>query len=156
MRKLELQLSRFSSDSDSTLGVIHDMTSSPKFMCYTLEDEHRNKKVWGETRIPANRYELRLRQYGGFNKRYKTRYSSFHKGMIEVFNVPNFKHVLLHVGNHDDHSAGCILLGDTQRQNITKSGFIGNSSDAYERVYKKIIKEMLSGVDVYLTIKDFA
>ena len=76
--------------------------------------------------------------------------------MIELCDVPNFSDVLLHCGNSDDDTAGCPLLGDSQRQNITKGGFIGNSSDAYERVYKFIIQAMHNGVDVYLTIKDLA
>ena len=156
MPNLELQLSRFSSSSHSTLGLLHNMNGSPKFLCYTLEDEHRTRKVWGETRIPKGLYKLKIRQYGGFHNRYKIRYNAFHKGMIEVCDVPNFSDVLIHVGNSDDDTAGCLLLGDSQRQNISKDGFIGNSSDAYHRVYKFIMQAMLSGVDVYLTIKDYA
>ena len=156
MLNLELQLSRFSSDSDSTLGLLHNITGEPKFMCYTLEDEERSQKVWGETRIDEGRYKLKIRQYGGFHERYKHRYNAFHKGMIEICDVPKFTNVLFHCGNNDDDTAGCILLGDSQRQNITRSGFIGSSSDAYERVYKFIIQAMHNGVDVYLNIKDLA
>jgi len=156
MPKMKLQLSRFSSDTDSTLGLLHNVTGEPRFMCYTLEDEFRTKKVWGETRIPQGTYKLRIRQYGGFHERYKLRYNAFHKGMIEIVDVQNFKHVLFHIGNDDDDTAGCILLGDSQRQNITRRGFIGYSGDAYERVYRYIMSMMLKGVDVELTIKDLA
>jgi len=156
MLNLELQLSRFSSDSDSTLGLLHNMNGKPKFLCYTLEDEHRTVKVWGETRIPKGRYKLKIRNYGGFHNRYKTKYNAFHKGMLEICDVPNFSDVLIHIGNSDDDTAGCVLLGDSQRQNITKAGFIGNSSDAYERAYRFIIQAMHNGVNVYLTIKDYA
>ena len=76
--------------------------------------------------------------------------------MIEICDVPNFKHVLFHIGNDDDDTAGCVLLGDTQRQNITRRGLIGNSSDSYERVYKFIMGVMLNGIEVELVIKDLA
>ena len=64
-----------------------------------------------------------------------------HKGMIHVQDVPNFKYILWHTGNTDEHTAGCLLLGDTQYQNITKKpdGFIGSSVDAYKRVYPLIV-----------------
>ena len=115
-----LQLSRFSSDSDSTLGLLHDVTDEHQFLCYTLEDEFRTLKLWGETRIPKGIYKLELRQYGGFHSRYKSRFRDIHNGMIEIKGVENFKHVLFHIGNDDDDTAGCVLLGDSQNQNITK------------------------------------
>ena len=36
-----------------------------KFLAYTLEDEYREEKVYGETRIPNGTYELGLRKVGG-------------------------------------------------------------------------------------------
>lgn len=156
MLKMKIQLTRFSSDTNSTLGVLHNVTGKPQFLCYTLEDEHRTVKVWGETRIPQGTYKLRIRQYGGFHERYKLKYNAFHKGMIEVCGVPGFKDILFHVGNSDDDTAGCILLGDSQRQNLTKVGMIYNSVDAYERVYRFIMGMMLKGVNVELIIKDLA
>ena len=150
---MEIVIKRYDSSEDWTRGVMY---INGVFECYTLEDEFRTKKVWGETRIPQGTYKLRIRQYGGFHERYKRRYSAFHRGMIEIVDVPDFKHVLFHVGNDDDDTSGCILLGDRQRQNITQRGFIYNSSDAYERVYRFIMSSMLNGVDVELTIKDLA
>ena len=72
--------------------------------------------------------------------------------MLELVEVEGFSDILIHVGNSDDDTAGCVLLGDSQRQNVTKGGFIGYSSDAYERVYRFVIQAMLNGVDVYLII----
>ena len=40
---------RFSSQEDSTLGMLFDVTDGRKFLCFTLEDEARDKKVKGET-----------------------------------------------------------------------------------------------------------
>ena len=39
---MELEVIRFSSQKDSTNGLLFDVTDGcRKFLCYTLEDEHR-------------------------------------------------------------------------------------------------------------------
>mgnify|MGYP003122063051 CR=1 FL=1 len=51
---MKLKVLRFSSQSDSTNGLLFDDSDGDmKFLCYTLEDEYRSKKVRGETRVPA-------------------------------------------------------------------------------------------------------
>lgn len=133
---------RFSGGVDDTLGLLakcHDVQNA--FMCFTLEDEHRTKKVFGETRIPDGVYELKLRTHGGFHERYLEKFD-FHIGMIEICDVPNFTDVLIHIGNTDDDTAGCLLVGDSATQNVTREGFIGNSSNAYKRIYQDIIRSM--------------
>ena len=50
---MELEVLRFSSQKDSTNGLLFDVTDGRKFLCYTLEDEHREEKEYGETRIPS-------------------------------------------------------------------------------------------------------
>jgi len=99
---------------------------------------------------------LKLRKVGGFHGRYAGKYGAMHKGMIHVQDVPNFKYILWHTGNTDEHTAGCLLLGDTQYQNITKrpNGFIGSSVDAYKRVYPAIAEAIERGDDVEVTYID--
>ena len=47
--------------------------------------------------------------------------------MLHVLDVPGFEYILIHCGNTDEHTAGCLLVGDSQENNqITKDGFIGN------------------------------
>ena len=58
---MKLEVIRFSSQNDSTLGLLFDVTDGRKFLCFTLEDEARDTKVMGETRIPAGIYDLKLR-----------------------------------------------------------------------------------------------
>ena len=41
---MKLEVIRISSESDSTSGLLFDVTDEKKFLCYTLEDEHRNEK----------------------------------------------------------------------------------------------------------------
>ena len=153
---MKLEVLRFSSGKDSTSGILFDCTRGREFLCYTLEDQYQTKKVMQETRIPAGEYEIKYRKEGGFHKRYNERYPDIHRGMLHVTNVPNFKWILIHVGNTDEHTAGCLLLGDTQENNqIKTNGFIGKSSQAYVRVYDKIANVLDMGEKVTITYYDF-
>ena len=136
---MKWQVLRFSSESDSTNGLLLDATDGIKFLAYTLEDEHRDKKIRTETRIPAGTYNIKLRNEGGFHEKYSKKYPNIHRGMLHIIDVPNFEYILIHVGNTDEHTAGCLLLGDSQENNqVNKNGFIGNSGNAYKRVYPLI------------------
>ena len=87
---MQLEVLRFSSQKDSTNGYYSMLLGEKrKFLCYTLEDEHREEKVSGETRVPAGTYDLVLRKVGGFHSRYSKKYGSMHKGMPWVWDVPN-------------------------------------------------------------------
>ena len=153
---MKLDVLRFSSEKDSTSGLLFDVTGKRKFLCYTLEDEYRTKKVMQETRIPAGEYEIKYRKEGGHHNRYAKRFPDIHRGMLHVTNVPNFKWILIHCGNTDEHTAGCLLLGDTQENNqIKKDGFIGKSSQAYVRVYDYIAKALDMNEKVTITYYDF-
>ena len=155
---MKLKVLRFSSQEDSTSGLLFlETNDGDKFLCYTLEDEYRTKKVYSETRIPAGKYNITLREQGGFHDRYKKKFTSIHKGMLWVRNVPNFEYILIHCGNTDEHTAGCLLLGDTQENNIlVKNGFIGKSNQAYKRVYPIIANELDNGNSVTIEYIDYA
>ena len=155
---MDLLVLRFSSQKDSTNGLLFQKTESfgLQFLCYTLEDEFRALKVRGETRIPAGIYDIQFRKEGGFHNKYSKRFTDIHKGMLQVMDVPNFDYILLHCGNTDEHSSGCLLLGDSQENNvIIKDGFIGKSTNAYKRVYPLIAKELELGNKVTIEYKDF-
>jgi|TARA_R110000796_G_scaffold141767_1_gene258158 hypothetical protein len=147
---MKLKVLRFSSQEDSTSGLLFlEENQEMKFLCYTLEDEKRDVKVRGETRVPAGIYKLELRTEGGFHNKYKDRYGKFHKGMLHVTNVPNFEFILIHTGNSDEHTAGCLLVGDSQENNvIVKDGFIGKSTNAYKRIYPDISRAISKGEEV--------
>ena len=154
---MKLEVLRFSSQKDSTNGILFDISDGRKFLAYTLEDERREDKVMHETRIPAGTYKIKLRTEGGFHGRYVKKYGSMHKGMLHVQDVPGFEYILIHTGNTDEHTSGCLLVGDTQQQNVTKSkdGFIGASVDAYKRIYPPIADAILRGEDVEISYVDF-
>ena len=166
---MKLEVLRISSGLDSTSGVlfiVDDSAENPhgegyrckrSFVCYTLEDEYREKKVYGETRIPAGTYKVELRTEGGYHQKYSKRFPDIHIGMLHVTNVPGFKYILIHCGNTDEHTAGCLLVGDSQENNQIKGdGFIGKSANAYKRIYPKIAQAILDNNEVFITYKDIA
>ena len=152
---MKLKVLRFSSQEDSTNGLLFDATNGMEFLCYTLEDEKRDQKVMAETRIPSGTYNILLRKEGGFHARYTKKYGSMHKGMLHVQDVPNFQWILIHTGNTDEHTAGCLILGDSQENNIlVKDGFIGRSTQAYKRFYPIIASALERGEEVTIEYKE--
>ena len=153
---MELEVLRYSSQEDSTIGALFDRTNGTKFLCYTLEDEYRENKVMHETRIPAGTYEITLRTWGGFHERYSKRFPNFHKGMLWIREVPNFEYILIHCGNDDDDTSGCLLVGDTQTSNANGSdGYVGSSILAYKKIYPYILEAIENGDKVTITYTDF-
>lgn len=150
---MNLILTRYSSQNNDTLGLLHLVTEKGReFLGYTIEDEKRTVKVFGETRIPDGTYKIKLRTTGGFHSKYSQKFKDMHKGMLHLQDVPNFTYVLVHIGNSSEDSAGCILVGDSAHQNITKPGFIGDSTAAYKRIYPLIAEELSKGNPVEITI----
>ncbi len=149
---MELKLYRTSSQADSTNGLLY---INGKFACFTLEDEQRKVKVKHETAIPLGIYEIEFRKSGGFHGKYSSRFKAIHQGMLELQNVPDFQYILIHCGNTDEHTSGCILLGDSQENNIVmKDGFIGKSTQAYTRVYPLIANALVNNEKVIIEIVD--
>lgn len=155
---MKYEVLRTSSGKDSTSGLLFEVSQNKRtFLAYTLEDEQRDVKVWGETRIPAGTYKLKLRTEGGFHNKYLSKYGKpFHKGMIHVQDVPGFEYILWHTGNTDEHTAGCLIMGNTQTNNrISKDGFIGSSVDAYKFVYPRVVSAIEAGIDVEVEYIDY-
>jgi hypothetical protein len=153
---MKLQLLRINSQEDYTSGILFQVCDdgSKEFLCYTLEDEYRAEKVKHETRIPAGTYEMALRKVGGFHQRYEKRFNDIHKGMLELIGVPNFQYILIHCGNTDEHTSGCILVGQTQEYG-KKDGWIGRSTQAYFDIYPMIAQALEDGEDVQIEVIDY-
>ena len=154
---MKLEVIRFNKGEDSTNGILFDVTNERKFLCYTLEDESRKEKVYGETCIPEGKYSINFRAEGGYHAKYSKRFADIHMGMLEVCDVPNFKYILIHCGNTDEDTAGCLLVGDTQENNnIKKNGFIGRSTAAYTRIYPDIADALSRGEEITIEYRDFS
>jgi hypothetical protein len=133
-------------NKEATVGALYINGTG---RCFTLEDEKRDVKVKGETRIPEGRYKITLRKEGGFHERYAKKFGSLHKGMLWVRNVPNFEYILIHMGNTDKHTDGCILVGNSLKKN-----FLGESEVAYKEIYPEIASALEKNEEVWITIMD--
>lgn len=141
-----LQLYRLIHNPEETIGYL---LIDGNFECFTLEDQHQEKKVHGETRIPCERYEILLRDEGGMNSRYASRFPELHRGMLWLQDVEGFEWVYIHIGNDDDDTLGCILVGKGVNPDQTS---ITASTAAYLKLYKKVVDAMDRGEEVYIYI----
>ena len=151
---MEIKLKRIADNGDASISLFY---IDDEFQCFVIEDEHRTKKVYGETRIPEGIYNMDLRREGGFHARYSKKFSD-HKGMLCLYNKPNwtlenagmsFQYILIHTGNTDEHTSGCLSVGDTQQDlDVNFNGMVGSSKNAYVKLYDKVAKQLLIGNQV--------
>jgi len=149
--KLTVVRTQFGKDATNGILLVDGI-----FECFTLEDQYQEVKVMHETCIPEGTYDIKFRTVGGFHERYKGKYGQAHHGMLHLQDVPNFTYILIHAGNTDEHTSGCLIVGETQQDlDISDDGFIGHSGKAYLKLYDKVAKQLLQGRDVsieYTTI----
>lgn len=98
---MELTLKRINFAKGYTTGKLY---IDSKYFCDTLEDTVRNlpteKKVAGETAIPAGAYKVIV-----------NRSPRFGRDLPRLIDVPYFDGILIHRGNTAKDTAGCILVG---------------------------------------------
>jgi hypothetical protein len=116
---MEMLVTRQTLTDESTIG---ELTIDGEHQCFTLEDKVRPVKVFGETAIPAGRYEVVV----NFS-------NHFQKMLPELVDVPNFEGVRIHSGNTAKDTEGCILVGTTKGANV-----VSNSRDAFNALFTKI------------------
>ncbi|MEO8466227.1 MAG: DUF5675 family protein [Gammaproteobacteria bacterium] len=146
---MKLFLHRFATSAEATIGALY---IDGRFCLFTLEDQPQpNGKVLAETRIPAGVYLIRLKTDGRMHAKYAAKYSD-HRGMLELLNVPDFTGVLIHIGNTDRDTAGCILVGD----GAVASGELTLSVQGYRRLYGQVANAILAGEGAEISIEDYA
>lgn len=149
---MDLLLSRFSSGDESTLGLMFDASGNAlRFLCFGLEDQFNDPKIPGETRIPSGRYRIELRAEGPMHDRYAERFN-FHRGMLWLQDVPDFTYVYIHVGNDDDETEGCILVGDGAQSNVVEDGKVLSSVSAYTRLYRRVLHAINEGEEIWIEV----
>ncbi|GGH18266.1 hypothetical protein FAZ19_11795 [Sphingobacterium alkalisoli] len=139
-----LVVKRIRQGKNSTLS---ELFIDGKFFCYGLEDSIREVKIKGATAIPAGKYKLELNTYGAMNARYKKRFPDLHRGMIEIKHIPNFSYVYIHIGNNIGDTSGCLLVGDSYKQEKDKDKdyVLTKSAKAYKRLYSLLIGSVAEG-----------
>lgn len=127
-------------------------------ICESLEDVDRGlkqgmslatiqkTKVYGETAIPAGRYEVKLT----WSNRYHSRsWAKPYGGKTpELMNVTGYGGVRIHPGNSNADTLGCILVG--------RNTIVGKVTDS-QATYKRIMDQYLvpaskRGEAIYITI----
>ena len=151
-----LELKRLHDDGETTIGALY---IDGVFNCFIVEDQEQTKKVWGEMRIPNGTFDVSLRAEGGFHQRYKKKFGQ-KNGLLCVHNAPNwkiivddivFQYVLIHIGNTDDDTAGCLLPNETINSSTMRGA---GSTNAYKRLYPIVEKALLNGEKVKIKISD--
>jgi hypothetical protein len=137
---MKLDLKRFSTQNDSTLGLLF---VNGEFECFVLEDEYRDIKVKGETRIPCGFYDIKKRQVlSGLTKKYRAKFDWFDYH-FQLQDVPNFNYVYLHIGNDTSNTDGCLLLNNGIKSNAhgrSQKNLGTESTSAFKRLYQKMSK----------------
>ena len=158
MEKLKLVLKRIAARENYTRGRLY-VNGIP--FCDTLEDtdrgldqamplaELRAKKVPGKTAIPTGTYRITMnRKSPKFSK--IDYYRGFCDGyMPRLLGVPGFEGVLIHCGNRENDTAGCLLVGYN-----TIEGGLENSKYCWEqlmRLYLLPAKE--KGIPITIEVK---
>jgi hypothetical protein len=149
-------LQRYSPSDDSTLGLFFQKHDNKKltFENYMLEDEFRDVKVSGETRIDAGFYELKIQELETpLTMKYRKKYPWF-ENHIEITGLKRHKGVYLHVGNTDEDTDGCPLFGDVADNNQIGPGSVSQSTIAFKRWYEKVYPYLKSGKKAFIEIRD--
>lgn len=151
---MELEIWRYKSDKDSTLGQLMLLeVIGWRLLGFICEDAKRKKKIRGKTRIPAGRYEIKLRNAGGMVRRYNFKFAAQnHRGMLHLQNVPGFRWVYIHVGNDEDDTDGCPLIGMGRDEDALT---VSNSVRCYRKIYGRIADAIENHVEgVWITVRD--
>lgn len=148
-------LQRYSDNRDSTLGLLLKIVPTGQgdktvLQAYTLEDQFQLTKVPKETRIPAGIYNVDIQKAETPKTlQYRAKFPWF-KNHLEIKNVENFVGVYIHIGNTDEDSEACILVGDNADNNVIGPGSISNSTASFKRFYETVYPHL----PVTLIIRD--
>lgn len=130
---MKLVLNRKFKSASYTIG---DLFIDGKFFCNTIEDTVRElpstcsdtargrscsckEKVYAQTAIPVGTYKITLE----YSPKYKRKMPYLH-------DVPHFLGILIHSGNTEVDSAGCIIVGKN-----TVKGKVLESRTTFQKLY---------------------
>lgn len=154
---MKLTLKRVAKRPTYTIGWLY--VDGVKF-CDTIEDKDRGltqsmpvaeikkRKVYSQTAIPTGTYTISMNTV---SPKYSKRdfYKKLCNGKVpRLLNVPGYDGVLIHVGNTERDTAGCILVGQN-----TSIGKVLNSQVTFTRLYKVLKDAADKGEKITLTIQ---
>lgn len=117
---------------ERTLGKLY---INNEFFCDTIEDKYRDlskeKKVYGETCIPFGTYKVIINMSPKYGRL-----------MPRLLDVPHFEGILIHSGNTEQDSAGCIICGKRSGQKVI------NSRDTFNRLFNRLEKYSIIKIEI--------
>ena len=143
---MELLLTRDIKTVQSTTGKL---SIDGVFECFILEDRDREltsdmpleeikeKKVYGNTCIPAGRYQVVITQSARFNRR-----------LPLLVGVKGYDGIRIHPGNTALDTLGCLLPGSARSVNKVIASRL-----AFDKLFTKIDAALAAHESVFITIE---
>ena len=128
--------------------TISNLYIDGKYFCNTIEDTDRGltqnmplaeikaKKVASKTAIPTGTYKVTL---DVVSPKYSKSpyYINVCKAKVpRLLDVPGFDGILIHTGNTEKDSSGCLIVGENKIK-----GQVINSKATFEKLYKELLKD---------------
>ncbi|EKE4216663.1 hypothetical protein OUR67_001634 [Campylobacter coli] len=120
------------------------------FECFSLEEDKEGVERNKDLRIPEGIYDLKRHSPSRFENTLRSITKKDDDTMINVFNekVPFDRHILIHRGNTDKDTQGCILLGLTKDNNNES---VGQSRQACKEFYDLVYGRNLEDIKLEIT-----
>lgn len=142
---MKLLLKRIAKKSTYTIGKLY---IDDVYFCDTLEDKDRgltqntpldkikSVKIANKTAIPTGTYNVTLDVVSPKYSKVSWYVKNANGGRVpRVLNVPGYDGILIHTGNDDEDTSGCILVGQNK-----EVGKVLNSKDTFLKLYPKLKK----------------
>jgi len=135
---MKIEVKRIKRGKNSTLSELY---IDGDFYCYGLENKVRVVKIKGRTAVPKGNYRLQLNTYGSMNVKYRKKFPDWHRGMLEIIDIPNYNYVYIHIGNYHSDTKGCLLVGEYYKS-YDDDFAVFDSTKAYQRLYRLLLAAM--------------
>ncbi|EAJ4584011.1 hypothetical protein DCV17_00320 [Campylobacter jejuni] len=120
------------------------------FECFALEEDKEGLESGKDLRIPEGNYNLKRHSPSRFENTLRSITKKDDDTMINVYNddVPSSRAILIHWGNTDKDTQGCILLGLTKDNNNES---VGQSRQACKEFYDLMHGKNLEDIKLEIT-----
>lgn len=153
---MKLKVKRIYKGEYYTIGKLY---INERYFCDTIEDKDRqldnnmpeplieSMKVYGQTAIPTGTYLIDMNT---ISPKFKNRsWAKPYGGKLpRLIEVKGFEGILIHVGNTQHDSLGCIIIG----QNKIK-GKVINSTACFQKLMPILLKAHLTGEVITITVE---
>ena len=153
---MRLELKRIYTNTLYTIGRLY---VDGAYFCDTLEDRDRmlddsmpeneimSIKVKNQTAIPTGTYRIDMHTISPRYSKIKFYKELCNGKMPRILNVKGFSGILIHPGNTNNDTCGCILVGKNREK-----GMVLDSKDTWLKLYYKLLLAKNINDSIYITI----